>query len=43
MVSDLIDDGLSLLFIFCDHSVLEVKRDNAGLQISSGMHNEGAA
>jgi hypothetical protein len=27
---------------FSDHSVLEVKRGDAGLHISSGMHNEGA-
>ncbi|MGB0014950.1 MAG: hypothetical protein WBQ03_25385 [Candidatus Sulfotelmatobacter sp.] len=43
LVSGSIDDGLPLLFIFSDHSVLEVKRDDAGLQISSRMHNKGAA
>jgi hypothetical protein len=42
LISDSIDDGLPLLFIFSDHSVLEVKRGDAGLHISSGMHNEGA-
>ena len=42
LISDSIDNGLPLLFIFSDHSALEVKQDDAGLQISSGMHNEGA-
>ena len=43
LISDSIDNGLPLLFIFSDHSVLEVKRDDAGLHISLAMHNEGAA
>jgi hypothetical protein len=43
LISGSIDDGLPLLFIFSDHSALEVKRDDAGLQISSRMYNEGAA
>ena len=43
LISGSIDDGLPLLFIFSDDSVLELKRDDAGLQISSRMHNEGAA
>ena len=38
LISAPIDDGLPLLFIFSDHSALEVKRDDAGLHISSGMH-----
>ena len=38
LISGSIDDGLPLLFIFSDHSALEVKRDDAGLHISSGMH-----
>jgi hypothetical protein len=36
MISAPIDDGLPLLFNFADHSALEVKRDDAGLHISSG-------
>jgi hypothetical protein len=39
LVSNSIDDGLPLLFIFSDHSALEVKPDGAGLHISSRMHN----
>ncbi len=35
LISNSIDDGLPLLFIFSDHSALEVKQDNAGLHISS--------
>jgi hypothetical protein len=38
LISGSIDDGLPLLFFFSDHSALEVKRDDAGLHISSGMH-----
>jgi hypothetical protein len=38
LISGSIDDGLPLLFIFSDHSALEVKRDDAGLHISPGMH-----
>jgi hypothetical protein len=38
LISGSIDDGLPLLFIFSDHSVLEVKRDDAGLHISPGVH-----
>ena len=41
LISGSIDDGLPLLFIFSDHSALEVKRDGARLHISSGMHNDG--
>jgi hypothetical protein len=42
LISGSINDGLPLLFIFSDHSALEVKRDDAGLHISSRMHHEGA-
>ncbi len=42
LISDSIDHRLPLLFIFSDHSALEVKRDDAGLHISSRMHNESA-
>lgn len=38
LISGSIDDGLPLLFIFSDHSALEVKRDHTGLHISPGMH-----
>ena len=38
LISGSIDDGLPLLFFFSDHSALEVRRDDAGLHISSGMH-----
>jgi len=42
LISGSIDDGLPLLFIFSDHSVLDVKRDDAGLHISSRMYNQSA-
>jgi hypothetical protein len=42
LISDSIDDGRPLLFIFSDHSTLEVKRDDAGLHVNSRMHHEGA-
>ncbi len=35
LISGAIDDSLPLLFIFSDHSALEVKRGDAGLHISS--------
>ncbi|MGA9390620.1 MAG: hypothetical protein WBV69_09260 [Candidatus Sulfotelmatobacter sp.] len=43
LISARIDDGLPLLFIFSDHSALEVKRDDAGLHIRPGMHQRRVA
>jgi len=43
LISDSIDDGLLLLFIFSDHSALEVKWDHADLHISSGISPAGWA